>query len=263
MSEHNRFVKLAERTGEVFKEFWHGVQKHEKVILTATGYAVYAGLLIYQPGADAHPLLHAAHDAAEFANQVSDAVEHAGGTETVKTLAECAFNGCLTPLFTTDKGMRLLASSPQAMMGELKEVLANGCESVQALIQRGMAQLRPANKLQVHAPAPAKVYGSLDLSKPLYDSDGYEHAFITGNANQVVTKLKGSYGLWDVKTGACLVEGSSGLSLSNIPPDPAILAERREVAANMLAELHAQAAIDKARHHEQGEREADSPSAGM
>lgn len=84
----------------------------------------------------------------------------------------------------------------------------------------------------------------IDVDAPLYSSDGYEHSFVTASSHQVATKYAGVFGLWDRRTGQCLNAGHEDLCLSNVAPNPAVLAAQRAVAQEALARLHAEAAIE-------------------
>lgn len=86
----------------------------------------------------------------------------------------------------------------------------------------------------------------IDVNLPLYDANGYEHSLVTASMHQVVTKYAGCFGLWNRKTGECLNEGMGDLRLSNEMPCSAEIEKMRAHGALLLAQLHAQAAIDKA-----------------
>lgn len=86
----------------------------------------------------------------------------------------------------------------------------------------------------------------IDVDRPLYSSDGFEHSFVTASSHQVVTRYAGVFGLWDRRTGQCLNAGHEDLRLSNVAPNPAVLAAQRAAAQETLARLHAQAAIEVA-----------------
>lgn len=86
----------------------------------------------------------------------------------------------------------------------------------------------------------------IDVHRPLYSSDGFEHSFVTASAHQVVTRYSGVFGLWDRRTGQCLNAGHEDLRLSNVAPNPAVLASQRAAAQETLARLHAEAAIEAA-----------------
>lgn len=86
----------------------------------------------------------------------------------------------------------------------------------------------------------------IDVDAPLYRSDGYEHSFVTASSHQVVTRYVGVFGLWDRRTGQCLNAGHEDLRLSNVAPNPAVLAAQRAAAQETLALLHPEAAIEAA-----------------
>jgi hypothetical protein len=102
----------------------------------------------------------------------------------------------------------------------------------------------------------------IDLTRPLYDSDGYQHTLIFANTGYLVTRFAGHIGLWQRKTGRCLVANCEEVTLSNEPLDPAELAARRNAAATLFADLHAQAATARARggSNNQNELRAVAPS---
>lgn len=82
---------------------------------------------------------------------------------------------------------------------------------------------------------------SIDISKPLYDNDGFQHHYVAGNSREIVTKISGIYVIWDARTGECLKQGSEGATLGNEPLPPEELDRRKMEGARILAELHAQA----------------------
>lgn len=82
---------------------------------------------------------------------------------------------------------------------------------------------------------------SIDVEKPLYDSDGYEHHFVTKSSREIVTVRTGIFCIWDVRTGACLRSGVEECRLTNTPLSEEELAQRREEGRRMLADLHEQA----------------------
>ncbi len=80
-----------------------------------------------------------------------------------------------------------------------------------------------------------------DTSKPLFDSDGYEHHFVAGNGIEIVTKIGGVFAIWDAKTGECRKAGSEDVRLGNTPLSVPELCKRRKEGSKLLAELHADA----------------------
>lgn len=82
--------------------------------------------------------------------------------------------------------------------------------------------------------------------KPLFDSDGYEHTLISLGGIEVVTKHSFAYAVWNRKTGVCQREGCSEMTISNTPMSEEVREARRAAAGEILADLHAQAAIDNA-----------------
>jgi len=93
---------------------------------------------------------------------------------------------------------------------------------------------------------PVKPEEPIQWGKPLYDTDGFEHSLVALGSLEVVTKQHFTYAVWDRKTGRCLREGCSELAISNAIPDEAARAERREAASQVLAGLHAEAALKRA-----------------
>lgn len=81
----------------------------------------------------------------------------------------------------------------------------------------------------------------VDVAKPLYDSEGYEHHFVTRSSLEIVTKRTGIFCIWDARTGACLREGVENCFLTNTPLSADELARRKEEGRRILEELHAQA----------------------
>lgn len=92
---------------------------------------------------------------------------------------------------------------------------------------------------------PEPVFEAPDVTKPLFDSDGYAHHFVTGNGIQLVTKIGFAYAVWNAKNGECLNVGSEGLRLGNTPLSDEELARRKALGAEMLAGLHADAAVQR------------------
>ncbi|ABO60382.1 hypothetical protein LA345_36530 (plasmid) [Burkholderia vietnamiensis] len=88
---------------------------------------------------------------------------------------------------------------------------------------------------------------SLDPNRPLYDDAGREHQLISASRTQVVTTILGVYGVWDRATGECLMTNAEGTRLSNEAPSPEWVAARRQAAGEVLASMHADAAIKRAR----------------
>ena len=104
----------------------------------------------------------------------------------------------------------------------------------------------------------------LDISRTLYDSDGYRHCLIQATPAQILTLLEGFYWLWDRASGKCLVEGMQGTRLSNTPPSDELLrverARLQERRALQIAQLAMnKAALSAAAHGEQ-RRTADDPT---
>jgi len=243
MTTHNRFAKLREQTTEVFERVCDTIKHHKGAVLTATAYAIYAGLAMYEPNAEAHPVLHAITEGAHVVHDVQDAVEQAGATETIKLLAEMAYKGCLTPLLTTQEGLHFALAPAADMVAGVKEIALRGCEAAQELVERGIVSVRHSLGL-VKSSSTAD---AIDPTGPLFDSSGYEHTLVAVSAGQIVTSVKGQYGLWDRRTGHCLVTNCEDMTLSNVPPDPALLAQKRAEAFESWADWQAEAAIARAR----------------
>lgn len=77
---------------------------------------------------------------------------------------------------------------------------------------------------------PQRPHESIDWSRPLFDSDGFEHSLVHLGGVEVVTKHSFTYCVWDRRTGQCLREGASDLSLSNQAMTPA---QREQRARDM------------------------------
>lgn len=88
---------------------------------------------------------------------------------------------------------------------------------------------------------PGSVEQPLDVNKPLFDSDGFEHHFVTGNGVELVTKIGAVYAIWNAKTGECLKAGCEGARIGNTPLSPEELARRKAEGAKLLADMHANA----------------------
>lgn len=86
----------------------------------------------------------------------------------------------------------------------------------------------------------------LDPDRPLYDDAGREYLVVAHSSTQVVTKTQGMFGVWDRKTGECLIANCEGARLSNEKPTAEWIARRRAAAIDVLSGLHAAAAIGRA-----------------
>lgn len=71
---------------------------------------------------------------------------------------------------------------------------------------------------------PPRAGESIDWGGRLYDSDGFEHALAILGGIEVVTAQSFTYCVWDRRTGRCLREEASDLTLGNTPMTP----EQRE-----------------------------------
>jgi hypothetical protein len=86
----------------------------------------------------------------------------------------------------------------------------------------------------------------LDVTKAMYDSDGYGHTLIRATPMQILTLLEGFYWLWDRMSGKCLIEGMSNARLSNTRPSTEDIRARRDPVAETRAFLMAQEAVQMA-----------------
>lgn len=82
---------------------------------------------------------------------------------------------------------------------------------------------------------------AIDVTKPLYDSDGYEHSFVVKSALEIVTRYNGVFCIWDARTGCCLRSGVEECRLTNTPLSKKELAQRKADGLRMLIELQDQA----------------------
>ncbi|ARL04392.1 hypothetical protein BOC44_21760 (plasmid) [Burkholderia pseudomallei] len=98
----------------------------------------------------------------------------------------------------------------------------------------------------LHEPDP-RPRAPLDVTRPLYDEAGRVHDLVTSSASQVVTRSYGVFGVWDRKTGECLIAENEGLRLSNEQPSVEWLARRRNAAVDVMSAMHATAAINRVR----------------
>ena len=99
----------------------------------------------------------------------------------------------------------------------------------------------------------------LDVTRSLYDSDGYRHTLVTATPVQIITMLEGFYWLWDRVTGRCLLEGMSHARLTNHVPPGDDAQARRQPVAETRAFLAAQSVIRTAAT---GKRDIDDTPAG-
>ncbi len=103
-------------------------------------------------------------------------------------------------------------------------------------------QLSSAAVLQESDPRPIV---PLDPARPLYDEAGREYQVTSSSRQQVVTNSHGVFGVWDRKTGECLIANCEGTRLSNEHPTPEWIARRREAAVDVLSAMHAAAVIER------------------
>ena len=86
----------------------------------------------------------------------------------------------------------------------------------------------------------------LDVSRTLYDSDGYRHCLVQATPAQILTLLEGFYWLWDRATGRCLLEGMATTRLTNAKPGKQALRMQTSRVAETRALLLAQKTMMKA-----------------
>lgn len=87
---------------------------------------------------------------------------------------------------------------------------------------------------------------SLDITKTLYDTDGYRHTLVRATPVQILTLVEGFYWLWDRRSGRCLIEGMAGNRLSNTRPPGDDLQAGRDPVAETRAFFMAQKAVRSA-----------------
>ncbi len=84
---------------------------------------------------------------------------------------------------------------------------------------------------------------SLDITKTLYDTDGYRHTLVRATPVQILTLVEGFYWLWDRRSGRCLVEGMASNRLSNTRPPGDDLQAGRDPVAETRAFFLAEKAV--------------------
>lgn len=129
----------------------------------------------------------------------------------------------------------------------------------QELLQDGERKIPEHGLPILHEPDPRPVV-ALDPTRPLYDEAGREYQVVSSSSKQVVTNSHGVFGVWDLKSGECLIAHCEGARLSNERPAPEWVARRREATIDVLSGMHADAAIDRARESASG---PESPSSRM
>lgn len=87
---------------------------------------------------------------------------------------------------------------------------------------------------------------ALDITKMLYDADGYRHTLVRATPVQILTLVEGFYWLWDRRSGRCLVEGMASNRLSNTRPPGDDLQAGRDPVAETRAFFIAQKAVRSA-----------------
>lgn len=85
-----------------------------------------------------------------------------------------------------------------------------------------------------------------NVTKSLYDSDGYRHCLVQATPQQILTLLEGFYWLWDRASGRCLIEGMGAVRLGNCKPSYGALQAHRSRVEETRALLLAQRAMMKA-----------------
>ncbi|MBA3598651.1 MAG: hypothetical protein H0W40_14930 [Methylibium sp.] len=86
----------------------------------------------------------------------------------------------------------------------------------------------------------------LDITKTLYDTDGYRHTLVRATPVQILTLVEGFYWLWDRRSGRCLIEGMASNRLSNARPPGDDLQAGRDPVAETRAFFLAQKAVRSA-----------------
>ena len=86
----------------------------------------------------------------------------------------------------------------------------------------------------------------LDITKTLYDADGYRHTLVRATPVQILTLVEGFYWLWDRRSGQCLIEGMASNRLSNTRPAGDDLQAGRDPVAETRAFFMAQKAVRSA-----------------
>ncbi|WP_432263285.1 hypothetical protein [Cupriavidus sp. TMH.W2] len=100
--------------------------------------------------------------------------------------------------------------------------------------------------LSVLQEADPRAVAPLEPGLPVYDDAGREYSVLSSSNQQVVTCTNGVYGLWDRRTGECLVANCEGIRLSNERPSDEWLDRRRLAAVEVFSGMHADAAIARA-----------------
>lgn len=121
--------------------------------------------------------------------------------------------------------------------GELADLSKGRMESLEKLLTKHphvrKAPAEPSGTATepsgAQSPAPAPVAPAVDVTKPLVDSDGSEHALVAHSDYEVVTQIDGVFVIWEITTGACLRKDAGDVSLGNsskavlgAPPAPSV-----------------------------------------
>ncbi|CAE6821019.1 hypothetical protein R70006_06197 [Paraburkholderia domus] len=122
----------------------------------------------------------------------------------------------------TKKGIFTYVNNKRVSKNLANAAIAVGLAEVQRAPSAG--QLRATEK------KPSR----LDLDKPLYDTDGFEHAFVTASITHIVTKRSFALALWDRTTGECLVSNADNLRLTNEPFTPEQRAQQERDILDVL-----------------------------
>ena len=146
----------------------------------------------------------------------------------------------------TGQDNKLLLESFGIKLGDYDEKLGMFMAQIPNAAMEKLAEFPADFKVVLHdeqsteqsaAPATPKE-PLIDINKPLFDSDGYQHHYVAGNGIEIVTKIGSVFAIWSAKTGECLKAQSEDVKLGNTPLDPAELNRRKEEGARILAELH-------------------------
>lgn len=93
--------------------------------------------------------------------------------------------------------------------------------------------------------APPRAGEALNFLKPLWDSDGFEHALVALADRQFVTQIRGIFVVWDRRTLTTMAEDTAAdggqLKLGNEPMAPGERERRRALGASLLLQLREQA----------------------
>jgi hypothetical protein len=216
MSEPGMIKKLGAKSNELFGEFCTALSKHETELAVAIPAAVALGIAVHQvatnPAGAAEAVVRAvetAKEVYEVAKTLHEAVELAGAEESVKDMAEYAAHGYVTPLLTTQEGLKMVMKSPIDLVKGYSDMLVSGFSNVKAFFDG------PEGK-----EAMALATGNaIDVKKPLYDSLGHRHKLVKASEHQFVTSDGKNFVIWDRNTGAAAnATVDAAVHISNCPP---------------------------------------------